>query len=151
MEEKNLRDQKDKKYLVSTAAKETPPGHWAHTDLLGWGAPSLPVPTFMGRRDTDRSNFSQRLDKLVLYWNGRAHESVSYVHVITLHLMLAVLHGKQLTAVLKVYPPASLGLTVPGYVTFSNPLKGFLDFVIRRLLLSQDGRPGFLKCSICQY
>lgn len=83
----------------------------------------------------NRSNFSQRLDKLVLYWSGKAHENV---RVINLPLTLAAL---------RVYPPSSLGLTVPGYVTFSNPLKEFLDFALRRLLLSQDGRPGFLKCS----
>lgn len=80
----------------------------------------------------DRSNFSQRLDKMVLYWNGRAHESVS---VCMSSLFISdVLLGKQLTAVLKGY---SLGLTVPGYVPFSNPLNGLLDFVTGRLLLSQ--------------
>lgn len=120
---------------------------WAENPHLS----SLPVPAFMGKGGMDRSNLSQRLDKLVLHWSGRAHGSFC-VHVISLHLTLAVLHGKQHTAgLLKVCPPASLGLTVSGYVTFFNPLKGLLDYVTRRLLLSQDGRPGFLKCSICQY
>lgn len=59
------------------------------------------------------------------------------VHVVSLHLTVTVLHGKQLRAVLlKIYLPASLGLTVPGYVTLSNPFKRLLDFVTRRLLLS---------------
>lgn len=74
------------------------------------------------------------------------------MHVVSLRLTLAVLHGKQLTAVLlKADPPASLGLTVPGYVTSPKPSKGLLDFVTKGLLLSQDGRPGILKCSIHQY
>lgn len=45
-----------------------------------------------------------------------------FVCVIILHFTLAVL---------RVYTPASLGLTVPDYVTFSNPFKEFLDFVSR--------------------
>lgn len=59
------------------------------------------------------------------------------MHVITRHLILAVLHGKQLIAVLKVHPPASLGLTVPGYVPFSNPLKGLFEFVTKTAALSR--------------
>lgn len=74
------------------------------------------------------------------------------VHVVSLHLTLTVLHGKQLTAVLlKVYPPASLGLAVPDYVTFPNLFKGLLDFVTRSLLLSLRWEAWLLKCSTCWY
>lgn len=42
------------------------------------------------------------------------------MHVIGLSLLFAVLHGKQLRAVLtKFGPPASLSLPVPGYLAFS--------------------------------
>jgi len=42
------------------------------------------------------------------------------VHVISLHLTFAVLHGKELTAVLiRVYPSACLSLAAPGYLIFS--------------------------------
>lgn len=72
--------------LVSVATKETPPGHWAYTDLLGWDSPSLPVPNFMGKGDMNRSNFSRRLDKLVVCWSGRAHENVCLCHHSSFHI-----------------------------------------------------------------
>lgn len=62
----------------------------------------------------------QRLHKLILHWGGRAHASVPARMFISRNLTFAVLHGKQFTAaLLRVYSPASLSLTAPGYLTFS--------------------------------